>query len=297
MMRPWCSSLGIVREVVKRLFGENVAKKVWDRLEIIGDIAILKSPRLAGMEDPLSINDYKVVAEEIMKIHKNVKSVWLALTPTSGNYRIREKYVHLAGEKRSETIYKEYGCRFKVNITKVFLTPRLSYEHIRVAKLVKEGEEVVNMFAGIGTFSIIIACKSKVRLVHSIDINPYAWKLMVENVKINKVEKRVIPYLGDAAEVIKSRLTNVASRVLMPLPELAIEYLEYALLALKEKGVIHVYVHVKTLKGEDPLKKAISIVENRIRELNAKVLMSSARIVRLVGPRLYQVVVDIEIQK
>ncbi len=289
--------MGVVREIVRKLFGESAARKVWDRLEIIGDIAILKSPRLAGMNDPLSINDYKAVAEEIMKVHKNVRSVWLALAPTSGNYRVREKYVHLAGEKRSETIYKEHGCKFKVDITKVFLTPRLSYEHLRVAKLVKEGEEVVNMFAGVGTFSIIIACKSNVRLVHSIDINPYAWKLMVENIKINKVEDKVIPYLGDAAEVIKSKLVNVASRVLMPLPELAIEYLEYALLALREKGFIHVYIHVKALKGEDPLKNAIDIVESKVKELGAKVLTNSARIVRLVGPRLYQVVVDIEVKK
>ncbi len=289
--------MGIIRDIVKRIFGNDIAGKVWDRLEIIGDIAIVKSPRLAGLKDPLSLDEYRIIANEIMKIHKNVKSVWLAITPAAGEYRVRKKYVHLSGERRSETIYKEYGCKFKVDITKAFLTPRLSYEHLRVAKLVREGEKVVNMFAGVGTFSIIIACKSKVRLVHSIDVNPFAWKFMVENIKINKVEDRVIPHLGDSAEIIKRKLTDLASRVLMPLPGLALDYTEYALQALRKRGIIHIYLHIRALKGEDPLAKAISLARRRAEGLGAKVIGSSARIVRLVGPRIYQVVVDLDIKK
>jgi tRNA (guanine37-N1)-methyltransferase len=289
--------LGIVRTLASKLFGEEKARAIWDRLEIIGDIAVLKSPMLAGLKDPLTLEEYKELAKEIMKIHKNVKSVWLAISPTSGKYRVRGKYIHLAGEPRSETIYKEHGCRFKVDITKVFITPRLSYEHIRVASLVRDGEEVVNMFAGVGTFSIIIACKSRVRRVHSIDINPDAWRYMVENIKINKVEDKVIPYLGDAAEVIETKLSNVATRVLMPLPELALDYLKYAIMALKGRGTIHVYLHVKSQRKEDPILKAIDMVKNRVEGLGVKLIKASGRIVRLVGPRVYQVVVDVDVEK
>jgi len=289
--------VGVVREIAKRLFGEEKAGAVWDRLEMVGDIAILKSPRLAGLKDPLTLDEYKALAEEILKLHRHIKSVWLAVAPTTGDYRVREKYVHLAGEKRSVTIYKEHGCKFKVDITKVFITPRLSYEHLRVSRLVREGEVVVNMFAGVGTFSIIIACKSRARLVHSIDINPEAWKLMVENIKLNKVENKVIPHLGDAGKVIEDKLVGKADRVLMPLPELALDYMKYALKALREKGYLHVYLHVKALKGEDPLLKAVELARKSVLELNAKVLDSKARVVRLVGPRLYQVVVDVLIKK
>ena len=56
---------------------------------------------------------------------------------------------------------------------------------------------------------------------------------MEENVKINKVSRQVFPLLGDSKEIIQTQLQGVADRVLMPLPEKALEYLPYALSALK----------------------------------------------------------------
>ncbi len=288
--------MGLLRRIAKEALGEEKAKVIWDRIEIIGDIAVIKSPSIAGERDPLGIEEYRRVAQALLGELKYLRSVWLARAPTHGDYRIREM-VHLAGEKRSETVYKEHGCLFKVDITKVFITPRLNYEHLRIASLVKPREVIVNMFAGAGLFSIIIAKKAQPKIVYSIDINPDAYKYMVENIKLNKVEDKVVPYLGDAARVIEEHLVGVADRVLMPLPELALDYAIYALKALKARGTIHFYLHIKALRGENPIALAKNIVEARLNSLGASMEASTGRIVRKVGPRTYQVVIDAKVAK
>lgn len=229
------------------------------------------------------------MAEELVTRIPYIKSVWLAATPVSGEYKLRS-LIHLAGEERSTTIYKEHGCRFIVDVARVFITPRLSYEHLRIARQVKWGEVVVNMFAGAGLFSIIIACKAKPKKVYSIDLNREAYELMKKNAELNRVEDIVEPIHGDAAKVIEERLQGKADRVLMPLPDLAIEYLPYALKALKGKGLVHVYLHIHAPRGVDPVSKAWEIVGENLVE--AKLLYG--RIVRPVGPRRYQVVLDVE---
>ncbi len=277
----------LLRRIAEEVLGEEAASRLWKRVDLVGDIAIIKAP--PGFDSEA----LKVIGEELVKRLPYVKSVWLAAGPVEGEYRVRSRLVHLAGEKRTWTIYKEHNCRFKVDIASVFVTPRLNYEHIRVARLVSPGEVVVNMFAGAGLFSIIIACKSNPRKVYSIDINPTAYELMVENISLNRVEDIVEPILGDAATVIRERLVRTADRVLMPLPELALEYLPYAIMALRGAGWIHVYLHVHTAKGEDPLEKAATLVSERLGELGiSSFSITGVRRVRPVGPRTLQVVVD-----
>jgi tRNA (guanine37-N1)-methyltransferase len=241
----------------------------------------------------LDLGDLEKLARALIEKLPYIRSVWAAVSPVEGEYRLRD-YVHLAGEYRSITLYREHGCVFEVDVRRVFITPRLSYEHARVASLVASGETVVNMYAGAGLFSIVMAKRAKPSRVYSIDINPDAYVFMVRNIVLNRVGSVVVPVLGDATRVITSMLTGVADRVLMPLPELALDHLPYALKALKEAGgFIHVYVHVGAGPGEDPLAKAASMVAARLKELGAAYRVRSARVVRMVGPRRYQVVVDV----
>jgi tRNA (guanine37-N1)-methyltransferase len=282
----------LLRELALRVLGER-GRLVWSRLEIIGDIAVIKKP----IHGDLTVEEFRLLAEELLKVVPSVRSVWLSVTPVTGPYKTRG-YVHLAGEPRSWTIYREHGCSFKVDITRVFITPRLGYEHIRVAKLVGEGEVVVNMFAGVGTFSIIIAKHSKPSRVHSIDVNPDAYNLMVENIRLNKVEGIVIPYLGDAARVVEEKLVGVADRILMPLPDLALEYTPQALLALRgPRGFIHFYLHLKADKGGEFYRRAVEMVRSRVESEGWSLLNARARVVRKVGPGLVQVVVDAEVER
>lgn len=279
----------LLKSIAREVLGDEKAREVWSRIDIIGDIAIIKKPLRAR----LSLEDYRRIGEKLLEEIKYVKSVWLAASPVEGEYRVRRELVHLAGDKRTVTIYREHGCSFVVDVSKVFVTPRLGYEHYRVARLVKPGEVVVNMFAGAGIFSIVIARISKPGKVYSIDINEEAVELMKRNVKINGVEDVVIPIHGDAAEVVSRSLRGVADRVLMPLPMLAISYLGYALEALKKQGVVHVYLHVSYGKGEDPRGKASRTIMDEVDRLGYRVESVQARVVRPVGPRTVQVVVDV----
>lgn len=261
------------------------------KIEYIGDIAIIKPPF-----GKIDLDQLKKLANYILDKNKYIKSVWLAETPVKGELKIRD-YKYLAGENRSTTIYKEHGCLFKVDITKVFITPRLSYEHIRIANLVNEGERIINMFAGAGLFSIIIAKKSNPKIVHSIDINPEAYKFMEENIELNKVKNKVIPYLGDSKEIIENSLIESSDRVLMPLPDKALDYIKYALLALDKKGYVHIYLHISANKYENYLEIAKNLVKKTLDQYGVNYQVINLKEVRPVGPRLYQVVSDVYIEK
>jgi len=280
----------LLREIAARVYGEGDADKFWKRIEIVGDIAVIRRPF------GVSVEELRPLAEELLQRLPYVRSVWATWSPVEGDYRLRE-FVHLAGEERSETLYREHGCVFRVDIRRVYISPRLNYEHMRVARLIRPGEVVINMYAGAGLFSVIAACHAKPWIVYSIDVNPYAYRYMVENVLLNRVEDIVMPLLGDAARLVPERLRGRAHRILMPLPEHALEHLPAALAGLRGgRGVLHVYLHVETPPGADPRRRAAEALTNRLHELGWRGHVMFARVVRTVGPRKSQVVVDAEVE-
>jgi tRNA (guanine37-N1)-methyltransferase len=204
----------------------------------------------------------------------------------------------LLGEKKTETLHKEHGCIFKVDLEKCYFSPRLAYERMRLAQQVQPGDVILNMFAGVGCYSVIIAKYSDPKKIFSIDINPVAIQYMQENIKLNAVEAKVILVQGDAKKVIQERLINVADRVLMPLPEKAYEYLDYALLALKPTGGwIHYYDFEHANKGESPVEKIQLNVSKKLQRLGGDFQVVFGRIARSTGPNWYQVVLDIQVKK
>lgn len=256
--------------------------------DIIGDIAVIRLPESLKRGS-------KIVAEAIMQTHGRVKTVLRQAGPVSGDFRTRE-LEWVAGEMKTETVHKEHGCLFKVDLEKCYFSPRLSYERNRIAQKVQPGEVIVNMFAGVGSYSIVIAKHCEAEKIFSIDINPVAIQYMQKNIKLNKVEGKVIPVQGDAERVIEERLQNVADRILMPLPEKAYEYLDYAVLALKSTGGwIHYYASEHAKKPEDPIEKVKTKVSEKLKKFNIDFEIPFQRIVRGVGPNWFQVVLDIKV--
>ena len=260
--------------------------RVYSSFDIIGDIAIIKHKNVQNPE---------VVAKQIMTIHKNIKAVFTPATSIEGDYRVRELRL-LAGENRTITVHKESGCTFRIDVEKCYFSPRLSFEHTRIAGLVEPGEVIVNMFAGVGCFSILIAkrtCNSK---VYSIDVNPIAIECMRENIKLNGVSSQIIPLSGDSKEIIQTQLQGVADRVLMPLPEKALEYLPFALSALKcAGGWIHYYDFQHVQGKEDPVEKTKLKVAERLGGLGIGYVFANSRVIRPTGPNWYQTVLDIHV--
>jgi len=167
---------------------------------------------------------------------------------------------------------------------------------MRVARKVKPDETVVNMFGGVGCFSIMIAKHANPEKVFSIDVNPVAIRFIQENIRLNRVYGKVIPLLGDSKEIIHSRLQHVADRVLMPLPEKALEYLPYALSALKSSGGwIHYYGLEHAKKTESPVENVKLKVAEALDVLGVDFEVPFVRVVRSTGPNWFQLVADIPV--
>ncbi len=261
---------------------------IYNSYDVIGDIAVIRVTESFRKHS-------QTVAETIMKIHKNIKTVLAQTSPVRGDFRLR-KLKFVAGEDKTTTTHKEYGCLFSIDLAKCYFSPRLLFERMRVAKHVRNGEVVVNMFAGVGCFSILIAKHSKAEKVYSIDVNPSAFQCMQKNVRLNRVYGRVIPVKGDAREIIEKRLCCVADRVLMPLPDKASEYLQYALSAVKNAGGwICYYDFEHAGKNMDPVEKVKMKVAEKLESLGEAFTFPLGRVVRTIGPNWYQVVLDIKL--
>jgi tRNA (guanine37-N1)-methyltransferase len=255
---------------------------------MVGDIAIIRLPRDSSV-------NAQTAAKAIMSVHRNVKTVLLQTSPVAGDLRLRS-LTYVAGENKTRTVHREFGCIFAVDVAKCYFSPRLSHERMRIARPVEPGETVVNMFAGVGCFSIIIAKHSKAAKVFSIDLNPAAVQFMRENIRLNRVYDKVTPLLGDSKDIINRRLQRVADRVLMPLPEKALEYLPSAVSALKPSGGwIHLYVFEHAAKTENPAEKAKLKAAEALEALGVAFEVPFVRVVRSTGPNWYQLAADVHV--
>lgn len=278
------------RAFVQALSGhvsEEELKSSLKGIDIIGDIAIVKLPK--------SLESRGGEIGELLLGTLAVASVFRQTTPAAPGTKIRG-LEWLAGRQGTETCYRESGCKFRLDVSKVYFSPRLSHERIRLARLAKPSEVVVNMFAGVGTFSIVMAKNSEAALIHSIDKNACAFRYMVENIEINGLSGRVVPYEGDARQAALG-LRGVADRVLMPLPELALEYVQDAVSCLRGKGMVHIYLHQRAPSRVDAVRLAEAAAVERIALAGATATHSAGRVVRSVGRHLFQVALDIDVEE
>lgn len=277
----------MLKQVLGSILTPEETAQVYSAFDQIGDIVIIKIP------DEL-MPKKKLIADAILANVKTAKAVFAQVSPVRGDFRVRD-LEFIAGENRTVTEYKEHACRFKVDVAKTYFSPRLSTERQRIADMIGDNETIVNMFAGVGTYSVVIAKANKTCRVYSIDSNAVASELDKINAKLNKVQERVISICGDAAEVIKERLAGQADRVLMPLPERAKEFVGSAALALKEKGIVHYFAHVKADSKKAGLELGLKDAHEAFAKYDHKVL--AVRVVREVGPRVYQIVADVSVRR
>jgi tRNA (guanine37-N1)-methyltransferase len=255
-------------------------------IDLVGDIAII--------EIPPELNPYKaVIGEAVLKMHKNVRTVLAKAGAVGGTYRTRE-FTIIAGEPKTDTTHKEHGCQYHIDLAKAYFSPRLSYEHKRVASLVREGETIIDLFAGVGPFAILIAKTHENIKVYAIDVNPHAIEFLKRNVRINRAEGKVHPILGDAKQIVNDRFSSVADRVIMNLPEKAMEFVDAACEALKPTGgIVHFYSFVNASNSLENMRlRFTDAAEKRGRRVE-KILF--ARLVRATAPYEWQAVLDAKI--
>ncbi len=200
--------------------------------DVVGDIAII---RLDEEHLPFA----EAIADAIMRVAKNVRAVYASLG-VEGEWRV-PRLVHLGGERRTETVHREYGVRIFVDVARAYFNPGLGGEHRRVAGLVRDGEVVADLFAGVGPFALHIARVRKA-LVFAVDINPWAIMCLLRSLTMNKLVGRVVAISGDARDFLSVIKDSALDRVIMNLPHRAIEFIPDVLPKLKCGGWAHVYV-------------------------------------------------------
>ena len=198
--------------------------------DIIGDVVILEIPE--DLED-----ERYLIGDAALKFTGR-KAIFRKKSEIKGIIRTRE-LEHLAGEDSSETVHREFGCRFMLDMRKVYFSPRLATERRRIGDQVVDGETILDMFAGVAPFSIAIAKRHNVT-IYAIDINEDAYYYMMRNVEINKLKGEVKPFLGDVEKVL-GYLNVEADRIIMNLPGTAWQFLPQAVKALKPGGTLHYY--------------------------------------------------------
>ncbi len=270
-----------IKEYLRGKVDEKDLKKVVRSFEIIGDVVVINLP-----DEVYHLKD--LVVEAILKKHRHVKTVLRKVGEVSGEFRVAKYEVLYGGE--TETIAKEFGCRFLVDPTKVYYSSRLSSERERIARMVREGERVLVMFAGVGPYAIVIAKLAKPKEVIGVELNPKAVEYFRKNVKINKVERIVKVYEGDVRDVVP-KLEGRFDRILMPAPYSAENFVYLVRDKIKKGG----YVHYYTFAGEEEEEELPKKVKVLFRRHGMVVDVEGVRECGSFAPRIYRYVVDLKV--
>ncbi len=255
--------------------------------DIIGHVAVIRIP------DELWAKR-KLIGEAILRVHPNVKTVAAEVGPHQGVFRVQPVEV-IAGEPNLVTEYREFGVRLRLEVGKTYFSPRLSYERYRIAKQVRPGEFIAALFAGVGPFPLVIHRFQPNIRAYAVELNPDAYRFLVENIRLNRAEGKIEPILGDVRDVVPERYPHKADRVLMPSPILAEDFLDVALTAAKPTGaVIHTYA---LGPNDDPFTEKEYELIRFFREQGWEARILNRRVVRSYSPRLDQVAFDVFVKK
>jgi tRNA wybutosine-synthesizing protein 2 len=239
------------------------------------------------------IGDILVVKENVDDIDKLLKTPGVKRIVKLGriNGLKREPDVEVIVGDGTETVHRENKCSFKLDVARIMWSKGNTTERKRMSQLPDDGETIVDMFAGIGYFSIPMAVHSNPEKIYSVEINPVSHGYLCDNVKLNKVENIIEPLLGDCRELAPK---NCADRVLMGYIGNTNEYLDVAMEVLKDDGMIHYHESVPDcIKFVRPVERIKAAAETAGR---GEVEIIKKRIIKPYSPGVYHVVVDAKVK-
>lgn len=247
--------------------------------ERLGEIVLIEEAdddRAADLTDAILASDLPVA------------TIARKASPIHGEKRIRDW--ELLYGKQTETVHREYGFSYSLDIQEVYFTPRLATERKRVTSQVESTDTVFDMFAGVGPFAIPMA--SRGASVTATDINETAIEYLRENAQVNNVSDDITPITGD----VRSQVTEYdgwASRIIMNLPHSSQEYLSTAIQLASNECTIHYY---DIQPEEDPFSHGEAAI-TRVASPEYTVSIDNRRIVRSYSPHEVNVCLDVTITK
>ncbi|MDR2830120.1 MAG: class I SAM-dependent methyltransferase family protein [Methanobrevibacter sp.] len=203
--------------------------------------------------------------------------------------QMREPEIELLYGEITETTHKENGCFYSLDLSKVMWSKGNTNERMRIAKLVGDDEIVLDMFAGIGYFSIPIAVHSNPKRVISIEINPNSFKYLKKNIILNNVQGVVEPRLGDCKNFVKD---SSANRIIMGYVKNTHHYLNSALSILNDGGILHYH---ETVPDKLVNTRPISRIRKIAKDKEVKLLNISN--IKKYAPGVSHVVLDVKINE
>lgn len=255
----------------------------------VGEVVIIKL-------NPLLMEKKSLIAEKYLELLPSVKSVYLNSGKVKGQFRTPERIEYLVGVENSIIKHKEHGVVYKFDFTKIMFSMGNLSERKFLATLVQEGEIIVDMFAGVGYFSLPIAKHAKPKTIYSIELNPNSFKYLTENIELNHFEDVITPINGDS-KIVVIKLSNSglkADRVIMGVFPAPKDFVKEALTLAKVEGTIYHY------EGIAEKEKYLDLF-NEFKEIaNAsdfKCEILAKRFVKSYGPGLYHIVLDINVYK
>lgn len=250
-------------------------------VKYLGSVALVRLPKKAEV-------DVSNLASEIMERNKAVKTV-LLIEKIDGVFRT-PVVKHIAGSTDTETMVREDGIVYKLDAARLMFSLGNSYERRRLRHLPKPGEVVVDMFAGVGQFTIPVA-KSQAAHVYAFELNPLAYKYLVENIKMNGVEDKVTAYNLDCRKGVDIGLEGKADRVLMGYLGGTAEFLITAYRLIKPGGgFAHFHEIGETSNGWEKLyQKCLETAE----KIGYNVALLEKRIVKTYSPKFSHWVLDL----
>lgn len=274
----------LLKERLKLKSNENF-DKLPTGFQRVGDIIIINLD--------ISLYNYKKeIGNAILEIFK-VKSVCNKFGGIKGEFREPQIEI-IAGSDDTVVNHLENGIKYRFDIRKVMFAKGNLNERARYPKLIKDGEIVLDMFAGLGYFSLPIAKLSGSKKIYSIEINPVSFKFFEENIKLNNVNN-IEAINGDNRKIIDDLVNKgiKVDRVLMgylPPPK---EFLPWAFKILNKKGFLH-YEDILTVGNEkEESEKIMVMISDVAKDYGFEIELFHLQDVKSYGPKKHHYVFDI----
>ena len=254
---------------------ESALPRGW---QVIGEVLLVHVPDVLQPRK-------RELGEALLSLYPRCKTV-VETKRIAGTYR--EPISEVIAGDGTGTIHKENYVLFKLDVAKIMFSQGNFYERRRMST-VGAGEHVVDMFAGIGYFTMPMAVHARPRRIDAIELNPVSFEYLKENVRLNHVEDIVNPILGDCREKAP---VGEADRVIMGYVGTTQEYLPWGVKALKPGGILHYH---ETTPEKLVFERPIRYVEEAAEAQGRSAEIVNTVKVKKYSPGVWHVVVDAKI--
>nr|KXH72687.1 MAG: hypothetical protein AM325_01260 [Candidatus Thorarchaeota archaeon SMTZ1-45] len=244
---------------------------------LVGNVALLNL-------DSSLMKYASFIGEKTLEYDQRILSVATKIGPTKSIKRI-PSYELIAGDSNTITTHIEDGIKFRLDPLHITFSGGNRRERMRLSKLVKNEEKIVDMFSCVGQFALHIAKSADVEVI-AIEINENAFQFLLENIKLNGLGNRVVAVLGDCRKVHPK---GTANRIVMGYLHNTIEYLPFALETLVEDGG---FIHMHMSMPESEVKDIMMKIEQMCR-IHGYSSSINAHYVKDYSPRIGHYVFDI----